>query len=191
MRGVIMVGDSVANDVGFGKAAGASTALVDSGRRVVEGGGDGGADLCVPNLALLPQLLWQHFDLETSSPVTPGSQKFSTPAPGSAGGLAAAKGDVAALALLTPDEIDATDPSGNTPLIWAAVRAVGEPTRSQSHVRCVGPASRIDDPTPAPPGSFPSPPVLSMTAGRCSRSWWHRTRATRHASICSSRGART
>ena len=39
---ILMVGDSPANDVGFGKAAGVSTALLDTGRRVAEGGSDGG-----------------------------------------------------------------------------------------------------------------------------------------------------
>ena len=42
---VVMVGDSPANDVVFGKKAGVATALVDSGRRFTEGGSDEGADV--------------------------------------------------------------------------------------------------------------------------------------------------
>ena len=78
MNEVLMVGDSVANDVGFGKNAGAATALVDSGRRTIEGGAsDGGADFVVGNLALLPQQLWKRFDIESGSPVTPAAVDFS------------------------------------------------------------------------------------------------------------------
>ena len=54
-----MVGDSPSNDVAFGRAAGARTALLDSGRRVaVEGGADGGADVVVDTLAALPGEIW-------------------------------------------------------------------------------------------------------------------------------------
>ena len=56
-EGLLMVGDSPANDVGFGRAAGVSTALLDTGRRHVEGGSDGGADLVVDALGRLPHLL--------------------------------------------------------------------------------------------------------------------------------------
>ena len=115
---LLMVGDSPANDIGFGKAAGVATALVDSGRRYTEGGADGGADFCVENLALLPQLLWNSFEVRTT--VLPASTKFAAPSPETAAARAAVSSDVGTLATLPLSSLDAPDASGNTPLIWAA-----------------------------------------------------------------------
>ena len=70
-----------------------ATALVDSGRRHVDaakGDGAGDPDFCVENLALLPQLLWKHFDIESGSSVTPGAQKFDKPTAETAAASAAA-----------------------------------------------------------------------------------------------------
>ena len=123
MDELVMVGDSLPNDVGFGKAAGTATALVDSGRRHVDaakGDGAGDPDFCVENLALLPQLLWKHFDIESGSSVTPGAQKFDKPTAETAAASAAANGDVDALRALPTEQLDAVDATGNTPLIWAA-----------------------------------------------------------------------
>ena len=114
-----MVGDSPSNDVGFGKAAGVSTALLDTGRRTFEGGDDGGADIVVDALARLPCRLFAEFEIrsDNAGPL----QKYTRPIPQSAASVAAAAGDAAALESLPVAELDEADPeSGNTPLIWAA-----------------------------------------------------------------------
>jgi FMN phosphatase YigB (HAD superfamily) len=55
---VIMVGDSPANDVAFGRAAGAATVLVDIGRRYLEDGKSNAvADIVVDKLMDLPRHL--------------------------------------------------------------------------------------------------------------------------------------
>ena len=116
---LLMVGDSPANDVAFGKAAGAATALLDSGRRTVEGGADGGADIVVHRLASLPRALFERFEI--GSALAGPLRKYPTPAPQSAASRAAAAGDAAALAAMALDECDARDgDGGNTPLVWAA-----------------------------------------------------------------------
>lgn len=116
---VLMVGDSPSNDVGFGKAAGVSTALLDSGRRVLEGGDSGGADLVVDALSRLPHRLFQAFEIRSEAAAPLG--KYPKPSPISAACMAAAAGDCAALSRLTPQELTAIDPeTGNSPLIWAA-----------------------------------------------------------------------
>ena len=65
---MLMVGDSPSNDVVFGKRGGSATALVDSGRRYVEEEAgkktEASPDFRVDNLALLPHLLWQHYNLD-------------------------------------------------------------------------------------------------------------------------------
>lgn len=115
---LLMVGDSVSNDIGFGKAAGVSTALLDSGRRYLEGGSDGGADFCVENLALLPRMLFQSFEIV--SDVTAKQEESKAPTPATEAGIAAAGADLSRLASLGQAELNACDASGNTPLIWAA-----------------------------------------------------------------------
>ena len=118
-EGLLMVGDSPANDVGFGRAAGVSTALLDTGRRHVEGGSDGGADLVVDALGRLPHLLFRHFEID--SPAAGPLKKYAPPTPGSSASRAARAGDVDALRAMAPYEVDAPDDeNGNTPLIWAA-----------------------------------------------------------------------
>jgi len=118
---LIMVGDSPSNDVAFGQAAGVATALVDSGRRYVEGGSDGGADIRVDCLLYLPRQLWQAFHIDgplgTAAPLV----KLTPPVPSSKASTAAALGDLAALEQLSALERNEADPaSSNTPLIWAA-----------------------------------------------------------------------
>jgi len=122
---LLMVGDSPSNDVAFGKAAGAHAALVDSGRSVEEGTPSGGADLIVASLAELPRAIWTRFAIDgpTGALVLP---KYTRPEPGSAASVAAAAGNVSALAGMSAAELgahddDARSPThGNTPLIWAA-----------------------------------------------------------------------
>jgi phosphoglycolate phosphatase-like HAD superfamily hydrolase len=156
--GLLMVGDSPANDVAFGAAAGVATALVDSGRRYLEeaaagvdvatavakGGSHagshglggvnagrgvgGGADLCVASLALLPRLLWQRFTIGGPLGTAMPLLKYDTPLPSTPAAEAAARGDAAALASLSAAELCARDASGNSPLVWAA---------EGGHVGCV------------------------------------------------------
>ena len=111
---VVMVGDSPANDVIFGKKAGVATALVDSGRRFVEGGSDEGASMVVENIAALAASFHESFELPKAGPL----QKYDVPSPSSDAGKAAVAGDLARLEAC--DEVGAPDASGNTPLIWAA-----------------------------------------------------------------------
>eukprot|EP00798_Chlamydomonas_sp_ICE-L_P007886 gene7886-1099_t len=66
---LLMVGDSPSMDVLFGKAAGSSTALLDSGRRFLEDGSDKGADFCVEYLYQLPALIWNHFEVPGNTPL--------------------------------------------------------------------------------------------------------------------------
>ena len=104
-------------DVAFGKAAGAATALLDSGRRTVEGGADGGADIVVHRLANLPRALFERFEI--GSALAGPLRKYPTPTPRAQRAVrprrrAAARGD-------DLDECNAPDADGgNTPLVWAA-----------------------------------------------------------------------
>ena len=126
--GLLMVGDSPANDVAFGRAAGVATALVDSGRRFAEGGADGGADVRVDCLVRLPRELWRRFRIAGALGTDAPLAKHAAPAPASPASQAAARGDAVALAALAaadPGALVAADSAsggfaGNTPLIWAA-----------------------------------------------------------------------
>jgi phosphoglycolate phosphatase-like HAD superfamily hydrolase len=67
---ILMVGDSPTNDILFGKAAGVSTALVDTGRRyIVNKDGKteatGGADICVDHMGSLARHLWLNFYIDS------------------------------------------------------------------------------------------------------------------------------
>jgi phosphoglycolate phosphatase-like HAD superfamily hydrolase len=108
-EGIVMIGDSPSNDVAFGKAAGVSTALVDSGRRYVEsasgkegggGGSDGGADVVVESLEELPRFLWRTFAIPGpyGSEVGPLVKFPAPPPPSTPAAIAAAAGDATALA---------------------------------------------------------------------------------------------
>eukprot|EP00567_Pseudictyota_dubia_P006123 CAMPEP_0197457196 /NCGR_PEP_ID=MMETSP1175-20131217/45372_1 /TAXON_ID=1003142 /ORGANISM="Triceratium dubium, Strain CCMP147" /LENGTH=391 /DNA_ID=CAMNT_0042991481 /DNA_START=227 /DNA_END=1402 /DNA_ORIENTATION=+ len=117
---ILMVGDSPSHDVAFGKAAGVSTALLDSSRRFSEGKDDGGADFVVKELWELPCLLWETF--EVNSPLGTGVplKYCPKPRPRTKAAIAAVEGDLDTLMTLSDDELCATDETGNTPLIWAA-----------------------------------------------------------------------
>ena len=122
---LLMVGDSPANDIAFGAAAGLATALVDSGgatprRRAASPPSTPAApprDLVVETLAELPALLEARYRVETSMP---SFVKEPPPVPATPAALAAAAGDVAALAALDDAAVAAADATGNTALIWAA-----------------------------------------------------------------------
>lgn len=130
-RDLLMIGDSPSNDVAFGKAAGVATVLVDSGRRFVEGGSDGGADIKVESLAQLPRLLWEQYEVGGEYGTNVPLKKYPPPPPPkTAVARAAADGDVAALetALRTASLEDVVGKGGgdgdgggeNPPLVWAA-----------------------------------------------------------------------
>mmetsp|Transcript_45411 Transcript_45411/g.106203 ORF Transcript_45411/g.106203 Transcript_45411/m.106203 type:complete len:406 (-) Transcript_45411:201-1418(-) len=120
VRDILMVGDSPQNDVLYGKAAGSRTALVDSGRKFVEGGSDCGADIVVSSLAELPALLERSFRTRLVGLPFERFEKSPKPEPAEGVFSAAARGDVNALRALSPDALLSTDAFGNTPLIWAA-----------------------------------------------------------------------
>eukprot|EP00927_Polykrikos_kofoidii_P028686 TRINITY_DN24986_c0_g1_i1.p1 TRINITY_DN24986_c0_g1~~TRINITY_DN24986_c0_g1_i1.p1 ORF type:complete len:425 (+),score=65.41 TRINITY_DN24986_c0_g1_i1:96-1277(+) len=117
---LMMVGDSPSNDVGFGKAAGVRTALLDTGRRLTEGAKTGDADFVVDNLAQLAALAWRGFTV--SSPLTDPAlhAKQVAPLPIGDAAVAAAAGDVAKLEGMPLEELSSVDAAGQTPLIWAA-----------------------------------------------------------------------
>lgn len=139
---LVMVGDSPANDIGFGRAANAVTALLDTGRRYHEQQTSEShatpsasstatvptptiqPDIVTDRLGSLPGYLWRHFTIEgalgTNAPNLHG-----TPAPLPTHPLhaAAARGDWSALATeLQRDDLAVNQPDehGNTALIWAA-----------------------------------------------------------------------
>lgn len=119
--GLLMVGDSPANDVCFGKAAGVRTALLDTGRRHAEAGGTQGADVCVENLAALARQLWAFYTVDSPICTPELHTKRSAPVPVTAACVAAAAGDVTALRGQLRADLSAACPeSGNTPLIFAA-----------------------------------------------------------------------
>mmetsp|Transcript_53734 Transcript_53734/g.96601 ORF Transcript_53734/g.96601 Transcript_53734/m.96601 type:complete len:397 (+) Transcript_53734:78-1268(+) len=117
-RDLLMVGDSPSNDVGFGKAAGVSTALLDSNRKYVEGGKDSDADMSFEHLFQLPGLIWQNFDIngDLGGPL----KKYPVPVATTDAAKAAIAADLETLGTLPAEELNSTDGSGNTPLIWAA-----------------------------------------------------------------------
>ncbi len=124
---ILMLGDSPTNDMAFGKAAGAHTILLDTGRRHTEGGSTGGADFVVGSLEEVPAILREHFDVaELKAPgVVEADPKVMTtydpPAPSTDAAIAAVANDTNALAALhAAGRLLEPCASGNTPLIWAA-----------------------------------------------------------------------
>eukprot|EP01043_Picozoa_sp_COSAG02_P055328 COSAG02_NODE_6400_length_3599_cov_1.894571_2_plen_217_part_00 len=120
MLGTDRVGDSPSNDVAFGRAAGTKTALLDTGRRLQEGGNTQDPDIIVENLAHLAAHCWREFTV-ASSLTDPGLHaKRDAPVPCSHAATAAAAGDVHALSATAHESLVQADASGQTPLIWAA-----------------------------------------------------------------------
>ena len=123
--GLIMVGDSAANDVAFGRAGGIRTALVGSegegGGATREGGsGEAPADFSVSGLWELPRLLYGEFRIDGALGTDVPLKKYGRPEPLTAAALAARGDDVEALVDLPEEERLVVDEAGNTPLIWAA-----------------------------------------------------------------------
>lgn len=145
---ILMVGDDPANDIVYGKAAGVTTALLDTGRRFFDettttaddgSGGkssrDGamGADMIVDHLGDLPSHLWSAFEIGGAlGSAAQGLHGTLAPTPTLPFTIAAAAGDLAAIEKLILEDNDndndnhhsscanTPDDSGNTALIWAA-----------------------------------------------------------------------
>jgi hypothetical protein len=146
---ILMVGDSVSNDIVFGKNAGVRTALLDTGRRYQEERNKEPVlheqaavsvvpDIVMDDLGSLPAQLWPLYSIE--SPLVTwmarnNNKKLPVPQPMTEFTQAAAKGDLQKLnemmMLLLETETgsleddidivhDSPDTSGNTALIWAA-----------------------------------------------------------------------
>lgn len=132
---LLMVGDSLANDIAFGKNAGVRTALLDSGRRYQEITAGKvkqedfdqlSPDFVMETLWGLPRQLWKEYHIDgplgSSQPSIP---KVQAPEPKTPLAIAAAGGDVEALfqrVSSSSDSIHRPDESGNTALIWAVER---------------------------------------------------------------------
>jgi HAD superfamily hydrolase (TIGR01549 family) len=113
---LVMIGDSLSNDIGFGKAAGVSTAFFNTGRSSSqERTADLQPDIETSSFLELPSLLWQRF--EVNSRVVQNYRKYETPTPTTPAAQAAASGN---LKELLQHDIHQVDEHGNTPLIWAA-----------------------------------------------------------------------
>lgn len=129
----LMVGDSVANDIGFGNQAGATTALLDSGRRYQEEQQGKTAsiddtilkpDFVVDCLWQLSRQLWFHFHIDGKLgttlqrlPKVPAPKEPETEL-----GIAATNGDLFLVRNILEKvgaDVNGIDESGNTALIWA------------------------------------------------------------------------
>jgi hypothetical protein len=131
---ILMVGDSPANDIVYGKSAGVKTALLDTGRRFLEtangkidGDGAMGANMIVGHLGDLASDLWSVFDIGGALGSTAqGLHGQAPPTPNHPLTMAAANGDLAAVEKLLlleehmNDNVNTPDESGNTALVWAA-----------------------------------------------------------------------
>lgn len=118
---MLMVGDSPANDIVFGQAAGAGTALLDTGRKTVEGDkADVEADITVFHMHELPRQLWLNWDIEGDLGTHVPLLKYKLPVPSTPMTQAAMDGIIIEEMKKNPDQLNEVDETGNTPLIWAA-----------------------------------------------------------------------
>lgn len=117
----LMVGDSPRNDIAFGKAAGARTALLDVGGRHAKQGFTNDPDIYVEHLSALAGKIWQAYHVDSPLCSLELHAKRPVPVPSSAASIAAAGGHVETLGAVSLKERSAAEEStGNTPLIWAA-----------------------------------------------------------------------
>ena len=135
---IIMVGDSVSNDVAFGKNAGTHTALlVDADENNADENSNrnrnrnGAADICVSHLTELPKNLWKSFRIAGPIGNTPeeANQRplhgSPPPKPQSDLCVAVANGNVEAVRAILENNnsldelVEAEESNGNTALIWA------------------------------------------------------------------------
>lgn len=116
---LIMIGDSPANDIAFGKGAGTSTALLDSGRQYFDANKapTESADVVVDKLWHLPHQLWLHFEVGGQLGTNMPLKKYKAPAPSSPTTCSVVAGNIEGM---SPNQLHEPDESGNTPLIWAA-----------------------------------------------------------------------
>eukprot|EP00038_Savillea_parva_P024265 m.43527 g.43527 ORF g.43527 m.43527 type:complete len:465 (-) comp6420_c0_seq1:24-1418(-) len=156
-RGLVMVGDSLRNDIGSGKAAGFSTAWLDLGRHaknsvcqdvasshdeLTDQGPAVGVDedvnrahptVRVTHLMDLARALYSLFDIPGRLGTAVGPlPKYPAPQPDATHDacMAAATGDVPALETMSDPSLWHTpDTSGNTPIVWAADRGHVEVVR--------------------------------------------------------------
>ena len=115
---MLMVGDSPSNDVVFGRAAGVKTALLDTGRRLQEGGKTNDPDIVVENLAQLAAQCWHEFTVASSLTEPALHAKREAPTPCGDAAAAAAAGDASALQSMAAEALLEADATGQTPLIW-------------------------------------------------------------------------
>uniref|UniRef100_A0A7S2XQY9 Phosphoglycolate phosphatase n=1 Tax=Attheya septentrionalis TaxID=420275 RepID=A0A7S2XQY9_9STRA len=121
-KSLLMVGDSPSNDVVFGKAAGVSTVLLNTGSKYSDSRPSiEQADMNIPYLWELPRILCRQFivdgPLGTNQPLI----KYPPPPPPTTKACQAARnGSVEIIQECSPQMLNEPDESGNTPLIWAA-----------------------------------------------------------------------
>ena len=120
---ILMVGDSVVNDVGFGRNAGVQTALLTDQA-------NDAADMCVERLTDLPGKIWKKFEINGSLGNTEEANQVPLhgsppPTPTTKLCKAVVDGDIIAvrtlleeLSLAETTKVD--DENQNTALIWAA-----------------------------------------------------------------------
>jgi len=116
---LLMVGDSLPYDVGFGKSAGIATALIDNKGTYSESN-ELKPDICVSNLADLPLEIWKTFQIPGRLGSEVMFQKRPIPSSQNPASKAAMEGDIQTLTSLPPSELTNQDETGNTPLIWAS-----------------------------------------------------------------------
>jgi len=121
---ILMVGDSIANDIVFGKNAGTQTALLVENADETSSEKDA-ADISVSHLTQLPRHLWKTFSIDGPLGNTPEANQrplhgSPPPEPQSDLCVAAANGNLEAICSLLDTAIDKPDEAnGNTALIWA------------------------------------------------------------------------
>uniref|UniRef100_A0A7S1BKS3 Phosphoglycolate phosphatase n=1 Tax=Corethron hystrix TaxID=216773 RepID=A0A7S1BKS3_9STRA len=147
---LLMVGDSISNDVAYGKNGGIQTALLQESKRGKEEKGkdfDSGASITVNNIAELPAAIWNKFHISSELGTSHTLIKYKIPVPLTLADEAAATGDVETLKSMMRSELNgAEDVEGvnNTPLIWAADRGHVEAVRyllqetSDNNIDCCG-----------------------------------------------------
>ena len=117
---LVMVGDSLANDVGFGKAAGTRTILLDTEKLHCDDSGNLVPDIVAHKFIEIPRLLWDHYEID-STVVRNYGNKYPSPEPSTKETRAAFEGKVEDLKVLSSELLDRVDPqNGNTPIIFAA-----------------------------------------------------------------------
>ena len=113
---IVMVGDSPANDIVFGKNAGVSTALLWQRKPTVFQASER-ADITICHIAQLPKQLYEQYNLETAAKYP---EPMAEPKPMSDAAKAAYTGDFGAIQSIPVEHLFLTDKDNNTPLIWAS-----------------------------------------------------------------------